>query len=68
VTVEPEAPTAVPDLMAALEASLSAAKGGKQKLTAAAAKSNGAKKASPKPKKAPAKRAATKKPRAKTRS
>jgi DNA end-binding protein Ku len=68
VTVEPEAPTAVPDLMAALEASLSAAKGGKQKLSASAAKSNGAKKASPKPKKAPAKRAATKKPRAKTRS
>jgi DNA end-binding protein Ku len=68
VTVEPEAPTAVPDLMAALEASLSAAKGGKQKLTASGAKSNGAKKASTKPKKAPAKRAATKKPRAKTRS
>jgi DNA end-binding protein Ku len=68
VTVETEAPTAVPDLMAALEASLSAAKGGKQKLSASAAKSNGAKKASPKPKKAPAKRAATKKPRAKTRS
>src|SRR3954452_15200905 len=32
VTPEPEAPTAVPDLMAALEASLAAAKGGRQKL------------------------------------
>jgi DNA end-binding protein Ku len=75
---EPEEPVAVPDLMAALEASLAAAKGGKQKLEAAGA--NGAKKngaASKAPakkataKKAPAKKPAakpTKKPRAKSRA
>ncbi len=63
ITPEPEAPTAVPDLMAALEASLSAAKGGKK----VAAGANGAKKAAPK-KKPAAKRTTTKKPRAKTRA
>jgi DNA end-binding protein Ku len=60
VTAEPEAPSAVPDLMAALEASL------------AAAKSNGGKAASAKPAAAPKKRAAkpaaAKKPKAKTRA
>src|SRR3954447_11306997 len=48
VTAEPEEPAAVPDLMAALEASLAAAQGGKQKLQAAGAngsKKNGARKA-----------------------
>ena len=63
---EPEEPAAVPDLMAALEASLAAAKGGKQKLEAAGAdgaKKNGARKAPAK--KAPAKKAAAKKPAAK---
>jgi DNA end-binding protein Ku len=76
ITAEPEAPTAVPDLMAALEASLAAASGGKAKLEAAGA--NGAKK--PAAKKAPArakkpaakkpaaKRTTTKKPRAKSRA
>jgi DNA end-binding protein Ku len=78
---EPEEPAAVPDLMAALEASLAAAKGGKQKLEATAsgngAKKNGARKAPAK--KAPTKKASTakkpaakrttaKKPRAKTRA
>jgi DNA end-binding protein Ku len=63
--VEPEEPAAVPDLMAALEASLAAAKGGKEKLAAAApnGKKNGARKAPAK--KAPAKKAAAKKPAAK---
>jgi DNA end-binding protein Ku len=61
---EPEEPAAVPDLMAALEASLAAAKGTKAKAGAA---SNGAKKAAPK-KKAAAKRTTTKKPRAKSRA
>ena len=51
----PEVPTEVPDLMAALEASLNAAK------------SNGAKKA-PAKKKPAAKRSTTKKPRAKTKA
>ena len=63
---EPEEPAAVPDLMAALEASLAAATGGKQKLEAAGAdgaKKNGARKAPAK--KAPAKKAAAKKPAAK---
>ena len=59
---EPEEPAAVPDLMAALEASLAAAQGGKEKL-AGAAGGNGAKKATAK--KAPAKKAAAKKPAAK---
>jgi DNA end-binding protein Ku len=67
IPAEPEEPAAVPDLMAALEASLAAAKGGKQKLEAAGA--NGAKKngaASKAPaKKAPAKKAPAKKPAAK---
>jgi DNA end-binding protein Ku len=65
-TVEPEEPAAVPDLMAALEASLAAAQGGKAKLEAAGpngAKTNGAKKAPAK--KAPAKKAPAKKPAAK---
>jgi DNA end-binding protein Ku len=61
---EPEAPAAVPDLMAALEASLAAAKGTKAK---ASTTSNGAKKAAPK-KKPAAKRTTTKKPRAKSRA
>jgi DNA end-binding protein Ku len=61
---EPEAPAAVPDLMAALEASLAAAKGTKTKASTA---SNGAKKAAPK-KKAAAKRTTAKKPRAKSRA
>jgi DNA end-binding protein Ku len=66
IPAEPEEPAAVPDLMAALEASLAAAQGGKQKLQAAGAngaKKNGAKKASAK--KAPAKKAPAKKPAAK---
>jgi DNA end-binding protein Ku len=65
-TVEPEEPAAVPDLMAALEASLAAAQGGKAKLEAAGpngAKTNGAKRAPAK--KAPAKKAPAKKPAAK---
>jgi DNA end-binding protein Ku len=79
VTAEPEAPQAVPDLMAALEASLAAASGGKAKLQAAGA--NGAKKpakATPARAKKPAakkpaakkqpKAAAAKKPRAKSRA
>src|SRR5689334_13353451 len=61
---EPEAPAAVPDLMAALEASLAAAKGTKAKASTA---SNGAKKAAPK-KKPAAKRTTAKKPRAKSRA
>ena len=61
---EPEAPAAVPDLMAALEASLAAAKGTKAK---ASTTSNGAKKAAPK-KKPAGKRTTTKKPRAKSRA
>ena len=71
---EPEEPAAVPDLMAALEASLAAAKGGKQKLEAAGAdgaKKNGARKAPAKKaaaKKPAAKRTPAKKPRAKTRA
>jgi len=76
VAAEPEAPAAVPDLMAALEASLAAAKGGREKIAATgngAAKKNAkaAAKADPKPaaKKKPApKRAAAKKPRAKSRA
>jgi DNA end-binding protein Ku len=70
IPAEPEAPTAVPDLMAALEASLAAAKGGREKIAAAGngqAKKNGVKKA-PAKKKPAAKRAATKKPRAKSRT
>jgi DNA end-binding protein Ku len=77
IPAEPEAPAAVPDLMAALEASLSAAKGGKQKLEAAGAngaKKNGATRKAPARKaparkaparKAPARKAAAKKPTAK---
>jgi DNA end-binding protein Ku len=78
IAAEPEAPAAVPDLMAALEASLVAAKGGKQKLEAAGAngaKKNGSQKAPARAKKAPAsakkpaaKRTATKKPKAKSRA
>jgi DNA end-binding protein Ku len=56
VAPAPEAPTAVPDLMAALEASLQAAK------------SNGAPKKAPAKKKPAAKRTTTKKPRAKTKA
>src|SRR4051794_4671761 len=77
VAAEPEEPAAVPDLMAALEASLAAAKGGKEKLSAgtngakSAAKTgakNGAAAKKPAPKKKPAaKRAPAKKPRAKSR-
>jgi DNA end-binding protein Ku len=66
VTAEPEEPAAVPDLMAALEASLAAAKGGKEELEAAG---NGGRKKAAAPKKKPAaKRASTKKPRAKSRA
>ncbi len=66
VTAEPEEPAAVPDLMAALEASLAAAQGGKQKLVKlqvakCARTKNGARKAAAK--KAPAKKAPAKKPR-----
>jgi DNA end-binding protein Ku len=75
VTAEPEAPKAVPDLMAALEASLAAAKGGKQKLEAAGAngaKRNGARKApakkAPARKKPAPKQTTTKKPKAKSRA
>jgi DNA end-binding protein Ku len=70
VPAAPEEPTAVPDLMAALEASLAAAKGGKEKVAArsnAAKNGAGAKKATPK-KKPAAKRAPAKKPRAKSRA
>jgi DNA end-binding protein Ku len=74
VSAEPEEPTAVPDLMAALEASLAAAKGGREKVAAGSngaktgAKNAGnAKKAAPK-KKPAAKRAPAKKPRAKSRA
>jgi DNA end-binding protein Ku len=56
---EPEEPTAVPDLMAALEASLAAAGNGKQKVSKATKKA---------PAKAPAKRSTTKKPRAKSKA
>ena len=56
IAAAPEAPKAVPDLMAALEASLAAAKGGKQKLEAAG--SNGARRR----RTAPAKKAPAKKP------
>jgi DNA end-binding protein Ku len=69
IPAEPEAPAAVPDLMAALEASLAAAKGGKEKLEATG--NGGRKKAPPKaaPKRKPAaKPATTKKSRAKSRS
>jgi DNA end-binding protein Ku len=75
VTAEPEAPVAVPDLMAALEASLAAAQGGKEKLEkmpSAADAANGSRKGSAKaaaPKKKPApKRTQAKKSRAKSRS
>jgi DNA end-binding protein Ku len=80
IPAEPEEPVAVPDLMAALEASLAAAKGGKQKLEAAGAngaKKNGASRKAPAKKapakkapakKAPAKSGTTKKPRAKSRA
>jgi DNA end-binding protein Ku len=75
IAAEPEAPKAVPDLMAALEASLAAASGGKAKLEAAGAngKKNGAKKQAPRAKKPAAKkatpkRATPKKPRAKSRA
>jgi DNA end-binding protein Ku len=70
IPAEPEAPTAVPDLMAALEASLAAAKGGREKVAAAGngqAKKDGAKKA-PAKKKPAQKRPTTKKPRAKSRA
>jgi DNA end-binding protein Ku len=70
IPAEPEAPTAVPDLMAALEASLAAAKGGREKVAAAGngqAKKDGAKKA-PTKKKPAQKRPTTKKPRAKSRA
>jgi DNA end-binding protein Ku len=74
VQAAPEAPTEVPDLMAALEASLAAAGDGKKKLTEVGAESNGAKKGSSKPRKpaakstrAPAKRT-QKKPRAKSKT
>jgi DNA end-binding protein Ku len=71
IPAEPEAPAAVPDLMAALEASLAAAKGGKEKLEAAGAnggaKKNGAARKAP-AKKAPAKKAQAKKPAAKPRT
>jgi DNA end-binding protein Ku len=56
---EPEEPTAVPDLMAALEASLAAAGNGKQKPAKAGKKA---------PAKTPAKRSTTKKPRAKSKA
>jgi DNA end-binding protein Ku len=56
---EPEEPTAVPDLMAALEASLAAAGNGKQKPSKAGKKA---------PAKTPAKRSTTKKPRAKSKA
>jgi DNA end-binding protein Ku len=80
IAAEPEEPAAVPDLMAALEASLAAAKGGKAKLEermpsaakaangSRASSRNGAKKATAKKtpaKKAPAKKAPAKKPAAK---
>jgi DNA end-binding protein Ku len=66
VAAEPEAPAAVPDLMAALEASLAAAKGGKEKLEVAG---NGGRKKTAAPKKKPAaKRTTTKKPRAKSKA
>jgi DNA end-binding protein Ku len=84
VPAEPDEPAAVPDLMAALEASLAAAKGGKEKvekIPSAAKAANGsqgarskassnAKKPAPKaaPKKPAAKRAPAKKPRAKSRA
>jgi DNA end-binding protein Ku len=75
VTAEPEAPVAVPDLMAALEASLAAAQGGKEKLEkmpSAADAANGSRKGSAKaaaPKKKPApKRTQATKSRAKSRS
>ena len=75
IAAEPEAPKAVPDLMAALEASLAAAKGGKQKLEAAGsngAKKNGARKAPAKKapaRKKPAPKSTTqKKPKAKSRA
>jgi DNA end-binding protein Ku len=79
VAAEPEEPAAVPDLMAALEASLAAAKGNKQKvekLSSAAKSANGSRAGSkkPAPKKKPAakrtttaaKRTTTKKPRTKS--
>jgi DNA end-binding protein Ku len=80
IAAEPEAPKAVPDLMAALEASLAAASGGKAKLEATGA--NGKKNGAKKPKAAPArakkpaakkpaaaaKKAPAKKPRAKSRA
>ena len=79
---EPEAPTAVPDLMAALEASLAAAGSGKQKLEKlpSATRADGSRagqrrrttaKSNGSPtakKKAPAKRSTTKKPKAKTKA
>ncbi len=75
IAAEPEAPKAVPDLMAALEASLAAAKGGKQKLEAAGAngaKKNGARKApakrAPARKKPAPKQTTAKKPKAKSRA
>src|SRR2546425_747902 len=79
---EPEAPTAVPDLMAALEASLAAAGGGKKKLeklpsaeAADGSRAGRSRRSTAKSngsatakKKAPAKRSATKKPSAKTKA
>jgi DNA end-binding protein Ku len=72
VAAEPEEPAAVPDLMAALEASLAAAKGNKQKaekLSSAAKSANGSRAGTKKPapkKKPAAKRSTTKKPRTKS--
>lgn len=73
VQPEAEAPTAVPDLMAALEASLAAAGGGKEKLSKAGTEStNGKKRATaarkPAAKKPAAKRSTTKKPRSKSKT
>jgi DNA end-binding protein Ku len=72
---EPEAPTEVPDLMAALEASLAAAGGGKKKLAEVGAEStNGAKKSSTTRRKAAAKssrasaKGTQKRPKAKTKT
>jgi DNA end-binding protein Ku len=70
VTAEPEEPAVVPDLMAALEASLAAAQGGKEKLKeqgpSAAKAANGSRAGSKNgAKKAPAKKPAAKKTPAK---
>ncbi len=73
IAAEPEAPQEVPDLMAALEASLAAAKGSKEKveqLPSAAKAANGSRAGAGKTakKKQPAKRTTAKKPRAKSRA